>query len=60
MSEGLEALGARRIFALADDENVASCCVCERIGMDQKGCLRHERVDPDERLRTTCLYAAVR
>ncbi|HEY2048587.1 MAG TPA: GNAT family N-acetyltransferase [Caulobacteraceae bacterium] len=57
---GFAHLGARRIFALPDDENAASCRVCERIGMQFEGLLRNERAEPGGRLRNTRMYAAIR
>ena len=55
---GFEHLGARRIFALPDDENLQSCRLCERVGMRLEGLMRNERSDPDGTLRNTRLYAA--
>lgn len=57
---GFAALGARRIYAPVDEENAASRRLCERIGMELEGRLRHERADPDGQLRNSCLYAAIR
>ena len=53
----LSRLGAMRIEALVDDENVPGCALCERIGMAQEGLLRNERKAPDGRLRNTRVYA---
>lgn len=53
-------LRARRVFALPDDENVASWRICERVGMDLEGLLRNERAEPDGALRNTRVYATVR
>ncbi len=53
----LNTLGMRRVEALPDDENLASCNVCERAGYRLEGVLRHERVAPDGKLRNTRLYA---
>ncbi len=55
---GFKHLRARRIFALPDDENIASCHICERVGMSMEGVLRNERAAPDGQLRNTRLYAA--
>ena len=55
----LTRLGARRLEALADDLNVASCALCERVGMTLEGTLRHERKAPDGSLRSTRVYALV-
>jgi len=41
-----------------DDENAASCALCERIGMTLEGTLRNERRAPDG-LRNTRIYAIV-
>ena len=57
---GFVELGARRIFALPDEENVASWRICERVGMSFEGLLRHERAEPNGTLRNTRLYAATR
>jgi RimJ/RimL family protein N-acetyltransferase len=51
------ALGMRRVEALPDDENLASCRVCERTGYKLEGVLRHERAEPSGKLRNTRLYA---
>jgi RimJ/RimL family protein N-acetyltransferase len=55
-----DTLGMRRIEALPDDLNVASCRLCERAGYTLEGTLRHERKAPDGALRNTRLYAFVR
>jgi RimJ/RimL family protein N-acetyltransferase len=52
-------LGMRRVVAFPDDENVASCKVCERAGYKLEGVLRNERVEPSGKLRDTRLYAIV-
>jgi RimJ/RimL family protein N-acetyltransferase len=57
---GFDTLGARRIYALPDDENTASCKICERVGMQFEGLIRNERTEPDGTLRHTRLYAAIR
>jgi RimJ/RimL family protein N-acetyltransferase len=54
---GLDVLGMRRIQALPDDANLASSRVCERASYALEGVLRHERADPDGRLRHTRVYA---
>lgn len=56
----LEALGARRIEALPDEANTPSRAVCERVGLQLEGILRHERVTPEGQLRNTCVYARIR
>lgn len=56
----LDELGMRRIESLPDEDNKASCAVCERAGYVLEGTLRHERMAPDGSLRNTRLYAAVR
>lgn len=68
ISEGVEAmlgfafsaLGARRVEAFADDLNDRSCRLCERLGMDYEGTLRHSRAAPDGQLRNTRVYARTR
>jgi RimJ/RimL family protein N-acetyltransferase len=54
-----EKLGARRVEAFPDEENVRSCKVCERLGFALEGTLRHERIDPDGALRNTRVYARI-
>jgi RimJ/RimL family protein N-acetyltransferase len=56
----LSKLGARRLEAFPDEENVRSCAVCERVGMTLEGTMRHERRSPDGSLRNTRVYALVR
>ncbi len=56
----LTSLGARRIEALPDEANVGSRAVCERVGLQLEGVLRHERVTPEGQLRNTCVYARIR
>lgn len=57
---GFQHLRARRIFALPDNENLASCRICERVGMRLEGVLANERAEPSGSLRDTRLYAATR
>jgi RimJ/RimL family protein N-acetyltransferase len=58
---GFEQLGARRIFALPDEENVTSSRICERIGMQLEGTIRNDRADPTTgTLRHSRLFAATR
>jgi RimJ/RimL family protein N-acetyltransferase len=52
-------LKARRIECRTDEENIASRRVCERAGYQLEGILRHERVDPNGKLRNTCCYAFI-
>ncbi len=52
-----EKLGMRRVEALPDHENRASCLVCERAGYRLEGILQNERAEPNGRLRNTCMYA---
>lgn len=52
-----DTLGLRRVQALPDDENLASCRVAERAGYALEGVIRSERVAPDGTLRNTRLYA---
>ena len=53
-------LGMRRVEALPDDENLASCKVCERAGYALEGVLRNERAEANGRLRNTRVYAITR
>lgn len=53
-------LGARRVEARTDELNDRSWRICERLGFKLEGTLRHERVDPDGRVRDTRIYAQVR
>ena len=55
-----EQLGMRRVQALADAANLASCRVCERAGYALEGTLRHERAEPGGQLRDTRVYARLR
>ncbi|WP_432711273.1 GNAT family N-acetyltransferase [Paraburkholderia acidicola] len=48
---------AKRVEAICDDLNVRSIRVCERIGMQLEGVLRHERRAPDGSLRNTRIYS---
>jgi aminoglycoside 6'-N-acetyltransferase len=57
---GVVHLRARRVFALPDDENLASSRICERVGMTLKGVMRQARAEPGGTLRSTRLYAMVR
>ena len=52
-------LEAKRLESLPDAANIASCRLCERVGMTLEGTLRNERVAPDGSLRDTRLYAIV-
>jgi RimJ/RimL family protein N-acetyltransferase len=52
-----EHLGARRVWAGADDANVKSWRVAERAGMTHEGTLRSERADPDGTRRDMRIYA---
>jgi len=60
VSIAFDHLCARRVEALPDDLNQRSCRVCERLGFQLEGVLRHERRDPDGTLRNTRVYAIVR
>jgi RimJ/RimL family protein N-acetyltransferase len=54
-----DVLGARRIFALPDQQNTASCRICERVGMQFEGLIRNERGEPGGKLRHLRLYASI-
>jgi len=56
---GLATLGMRRIEALPDPGNRASCLVCERAGYVLEGTLRNDRIAPDGTLRDSCVYAVL-
>ncbi len=56
----LSSLRARRIECVTDEENVASRRLCEKVGMQLEGVLRHERITPSGQLRNTCIYAIAR
>lgn len=56
---GFETLKARRIFAEVDEENIESCRVCERIGMEYEGLMRHARSSSNGQLRHCRLYASI-
>jgi RimJ/RimL family protein N-acetyltransferase len=53
-------LGARRVWCGADEENVRSWRVAERLGFVHEGTLRSERCDPDGTRRTMRVYAMTR
>lgn len=53
-------LGARRVWAGADEQNERSWRVAERAGMQLEGTLRSERADPDGTRRNMRIYALVR
>lgn len=54
-----EQLGAKRVCAWTDEDNTPSRRLCESIGMQLEGILRHERMTPQGELRNSCVYAAV-
>jgi RimJ/RimL family protein N-acetyltransferase len=53
-------LGARRVWCGADEENVRSWRVAERLGFEHEGTLKSERCDPDGTRRTMRVYAMTR
>jgi RimJ/RimL family protein N-acetyltransferase len=55
----VQALGARRLEVQADDANVRSWRVCERLGFVLEGIHRHHRIDPAGVLRDTRVYARI-
>jgi RimJ/RimL family protein N-acetyltransferase len=55
-----EELGAHRVDALPDEANGSSRRVCQSVGMQLEGIMRHERITPAGDLRNTCIYATVR
>lgn len=50
-------LAANRVEAVTDDLNLRSWRLCERVGMDLEGILRHERIAPDGLLRNSRIYS---
>ena len=50
-------LAAHRVEAVPDDLNEKSWRLCERVGMDFEGTLRHERIAPDGVLRDSRMYS---
>lgn len=68
VTEGLEvlvdlafrALGAVRLEAITDEENLASRRVAERCDFELEGILKRERRAPDGSLRNTCILARMR
>jgi RimJ/RimL family protein N-acetyltransferase len=52
-------LAAHRVEALPDDLNEKSWRLCERVGMDFEGILRHERIAPDGVLRNSRMYSKI-
>lgn len=55
-----ESLGASRVEALPDEQNMGSRAVCESVGLKLEGVLKNERITPEGSLRNTCVYAAAR
>jgi RimJ/RimL family protein N-acetyltransferase len=53
-------LGARRGWCGADEENVRSWRVAERLSFEHEGTLKGERCDPDGTRRTMRIYAMTR
>jgi RimJ/RimL family protein N-acetyltransferase len=55
----LSELRAHRVECFTDEANLRSRRLCERVGYQLEGVLRHERRGPDGSLRNTCVYARV-
>jgi RimJ/RimL family protein N-acetyltransferase len=55
-----ERLRMRRVEALPEPTNEASCRLCERIGYALEGTLRNHKAAPDGTVADTKVYAAVR
>jgi RimJ/RimL family protein N-acetyltransferase len=55
----ITALGARRLEIHADNANVRSWQVCERLGFALEGIHRNETIDPSGVLRDTRVYARI-
>ena len=56
----LQRLDARRVEAFPDDLNIASCRVCEHVGMRLEGILRNHRGGSGAAPRNTRVYAVTR
>lgn len=55
----LGALGATRVYLTTDVRNIRSWRLAERAGFELEGVLRNERLDQQQRLRDTKVYARV-
>lgn len=68
ISEGVETIigfafaapGARRVEASTDDLNERGWRLCERVGMNFEGTLRHAQITPDGQLRNMRGYSMIR
>lgn len=56
-SWALDALGAKRVELVTDEENHGSRAVAQRCGFRLEGVMHHVMQSPDGRLRNSCVYA---
>lgn len=54
-----DGLGARRIECFTDELNLRARALCERAGLVHEATLRHDRADPDGRLRNTVIHSLI-
>jgi len=59
MRYAFDGIGAQRVEAITDEQNLASRLLCEKVGMQLEGIMRKDRITPSGSLRSTCIYAAV-
>jgi RimJ/RimL family protein N-acetyltransferase len=59
MRYAFDGLGARRVEAFTEEQNLASRLLCEKFGMQLEGIMRKDRITPSGSVRNTCIYAAV-
>ncbi len=55
----LDALGAKRVELITDEQNMGSRAVAERCGYQLEGVMRNFEQSPDGGLRNNCLYANI-
>lgn len=60
LRHAFDGLGARRVAVRTDEANVASRRLCEAVGLQLEGTLRHDRITPAGILCSTCVYATIR
>lgn len=54
-----DGLGAKRIDCYTDELNLKARALCERVGLAHEATLRHDRIDPDGRLRNTVIHSLI-
>jgi RimJ/RimL family protein N-acetyltransferase len=59
MRYAFDGLGAQRVEAFTEEQNLASRLLCEKFGMQLEGVMRKDRITPSGSVRNTCIYAAV-